>query len=122
MEFKNFKYTKKKDGETKGYLIMVFEDNDQYLEGLDLGKLKEPEIKEAFQVSIEREALEKQLQIEARERGVEYEDYISEPSRQEKLQELKEAMQPFVKQAYRKYLKSNIEEPSTVEVPLGEGK
>lgn len=122
MEFKNFKYTKKKDGETKGYLVLVFEDNDQYLEGLDLGKLEEPEIKEAFQVSIEREALEKQFQIEAEKQGVEYEDYIAEPSRQQKLQQLKEALQPFVKQAYRKYLKSNIEEPSTVEAPIGEGK
>lgn len=122
MDFKNFKYTKKKDGETKGYLIMVFDDSDQYLEGLDLGKLEEPEIKEAFQISIEREALEKQFQIEAEKQGVEYEDYISEPLRQQKLQQLKEAMQPFVKQAYRKYLKSNIEDVAQADMPFAESK
>jgi hypothetical protein len=120
MDFKNFKYTKKKDGETKGYLVMVFEDSDQYLEGLDLGKLEEPEIREAFKISIEREALEKQWAVEAEKQGMSYEDYVGEPVRQEKLQQLKEAMQPFVKQAYRKYLKSNIEDPTPVDNPLEE--
>jgi len=44
MKFKNFTYKKKKDGETKNYLVLITRDDQTHFGGIDLTKLDEKEI------------------------------------------------------------------------------
>lgn len=52
MKFKNFTYTKKKDGETKKYFVLILDDNEAgtHFGGLDLGTLSEDEIKQVIDI------------------------------------------------------------------------
>jgi hypothetical protein len=75
MKFKNFTYTKKKDGETKSYFVMILDENEdpEHFGGIDLGKLSEDEIKQVIDIRKQYET----------------------------------AMRPFVKTAYRQFIKEN---------------
>ena len=55
MKFKNFTYKKKKDGETKNYLVLVTKEDDTHFGGIDLTKLNEREIKVLVDVQKEYE-------------------------------------------------------------------
>jgi hypothetical protein len=55
MRFKNFTYKKKKDGETKNYLVLVLHETDTHFEGIDLTKLEEDEIKVLVEIQKEYE-------------------------------------------------------------------
>ena len=50
MKFKNFEYTKKKDGETRRYLVMVLEDTGDHFGGIELGLLEDNEIASLLEV------------------------------------------------------------------------
>jgi len=52
MKFKNFTYTKKKDGETKKYFVLILDDNEEgvHFGGLDLHTLTEDEIKQVIDI------------------------------------------------------------------------
>jgi len=50
MRFKNFTYTKKKDGETKNYLVMILNTDAEHIGGIDLGKLEDKEITEVIEI------------------------------------------------------------------------
>jgi hypothetical protein len=50
MKFKNFTYTKKKDGETKNYLVMILNEDTNHFGGIDLTKLNEKEISEIVEI------------------------------------------------------------------------
>ena len=52
MKFKNFTYTKKKDGETKNYFVLLLDDNEDgaHFGGLDLGTLTQEEIKQVIEI------------------------------------------------------------------------
>ncbi len=74
MKFNNFTYIKKKDKLTKKYFVLILDENETHLGGIDLGKLEEKEI---------NILLDAQKEYEAK-------------------------MNPFVKKAYRKYIKENV--------------
>lgn len=105
MKIKPFRYTKKKDGETKDYLVLVLEENEKYIEGLDLSKLDEKEITNATSTQIELEALKLQWRQEAKVLGIDYDEYVKDKN----TEWYGEKMSPHFKKAYRKFLKENIE-------------
>lgn len=87
MEFRNFTYTKKKDGETKKYLVMKLDENDKHLGGLDLKELSEYEIEQVIEI---------QKQYET-------------------------AIKPYIKSAYKCFLKENIQNDiAEHQVPLSD--
>lgn len=104
MKIKSFKYTKKKDGETKEYLVLVLEEDEKYIGGLDLGKLEQQEITEATSIQIDLEALKAQWSQEAQELGVDYEEYTKDKD----TTWYAEQMKPYFKKAYRKFLVENV--------------
>lgn len=111
MEFKNFSYIKKKDGETKGYLVLVMEDGENHIGGLDVGKLDDEEIKDALSTAIKIETLERIWRQETK-RDLSIEEMLeADPSKKLEIEPLRENLHRYIKKAYRKYLKSNIQDP-----------
>lgn len=74
MKFKSFTYEKKKDKLTKKYFVLILNDSENHIGGIDLGKLEDSEIEVLLGIQKEYEA----------------------------------KMEPFVKKAYRKYIKENM--------------
>ncbi len=50
MKFKNFKYTKKKDGETKDYLILTLNERENDFSGIELNQLEDKEIEQLIDI------------------------------------------------------------------------
>jgi hypothetical protein len=83
MKFKNFTYKKKKDGETKNYLVLVTKEDETHFGGIDLTKLDEKEIKTLIDVQKEYESnmrifVEKAFRLYIKENVVD-ENNISDP-------------------------------------------
>jgi hypothetical protein len=76
MKVSRFKYKKKKTGEIKDYNVLVLNESEKHMGGIDYSKLDEPEISEATKIQIDYE----------------------------------KKLQPFVKKAYRMFIKENIQE------------
>jgi hypothetical protein len=55
MQFKNFNYTKKKDGETKKYLILLLNEGQEHFGGIELSLLEGDEITKVFNIQKEYE-------------------------------------------------------------------
>jgi len=55
MKFKNFTYKKKKDGETKNYLVLITKEDQTHFGGIDLTKLDGGEIKVLVDIQKEYE-------------------------------------------------------------------
>lgn len=56
MKFKSFTYKKKKDNETKNYLVLITKEDDTHLGGIDLTKLEEKEIQILVDIQKEYES------------------------------------------------------------------
>ena len=110
MKFKIFRYTKQKDGETKNYAILALEEDDQYLEGIDISKISKEEVLEMVKIVSEYERDIASMQKEALVEKKEFSEMISDPEYKEINEKYKENMKPFIKKAYRKFLVSNISE------------
>ncbi|MEM4271180.1 MAG: hypothetical protein QXO70_03755 [Candidatus Pacearchaeota archaeon] len=83
---KQFNYLKSKDKTQKRYTLLMFKEDDNYIEGIDLEKLSEDEIKELITLNKE-----------------EIKDLLNNSS-----EKLKEKNKKFIKKAYRRFLKKNI--------------
>lgn len=55
MKFKNFTYKKKKDDQTKKYLVLITRDDQTHFGGIDLTKLGEAEIRALLDIQKEYE-------------------------------------------------------------------
>jgi hypothetical protein len=111
MLVKNFKYQKKKDNEIKNYLVMILEEDEKHYEGLDLTKLEDKEIEDAKNLVVQFEMKDAKWRREANNNGQDIKNYIEENEDiQKEIDEYKENLKPYVKKAYRKYLKENIVE------------
>lgn len=109
MLVKNFKYQKKKDNEIKNYLVMILEEDDKYYEGLDLSKLGEEEIEEAKNLVVQFEMKDAKWRREANSKKQDIKTYVEEDEEiQKDIDKYKEDLSPYIKKAYRKFLKENI--------------
>lgn len=113
MKLKSFKYTKKKDNKTKNYFIMLLEESDDHIGGIDFSKLEEDEIKRATDIQKKIEAQHLEWTREAEEQDIKLDTYLESKSSEKA--KLEEELKPYVKKAYRKFLVKNIS------TELGEG-
>lgn len=110
MKVKNFKYTKKKDGQTKVYLVLVLDEDEKHIGGIDLGKLEKDEFESCLKTRTEFEVLENEIMVDALSEHKSFEEYVENDRRKSAILEYEEKMQPYIKKAYRKFLTDNIEE------------
>jgi hypothetical protein len=55
VKIKNFEYKKKKSGEIKKYLLMLLDENESHIGGIDFTKLEQDEIDEVIKIQSEYE-------------------------------------------------------------------
>lgn len=108
MTLKSFRYTKKKDGETKNYLVLILDEDEKHIGGIDLSKLDDDEIKEVVEIQKEIEQQYIRWQKEAEEADIELEALLEDSEASARKEELSSKFEPFVKKAYRKFLVENI--------------
>lgn len=110
MKFRNFLYTKKKDGEKKSYFLLELESNEEYVEGIVLPELEDSEVEDLVKKAFHREVKHREWKAEAQEEGLDVEDFLSRnPDVDKERNEIEESIQPYIKKAYRKFLADRIE-------------
>lgn len=108
MTLKSFRYTKKKDSETKNYLVLVLDEDEKHIGGIDLSKLDDDEIKETVDIQKEIDKQYNEWQKEAEEAGIEIDRLLENNEAKARKEELTVKLEPFIKKAYRKFLVENI--------------
>jgi hypothetical protein len=110
MKFRNFLYTKKKDGEKKSYFLLELEANEEYVEGIVLPELEDSEVEDLVKKAFHREVKYREWNAEAQEEGLDVEDFLARhQDLNEERNEIEESIQPYIKKAYRKFLVDRIE-------------
>lgn len=110
MKFRNFFYTKKKDGERNSYFLLELESNENYVEGIVLPELEDSEVEDLVKKAFHREVKYKEWKAEAEKQGVDLEEYLeNNPELNEERDEIEESIKPYIKKAYKKFLADRIE-------------
>lgn len=110
MKFRNFLYTKKKDGEKKSYFLLELEANEEYVEGIVLPELEDSEVEDLVKKAFHREVKYREWSAEAQKEGLDVEDFLARhQDLNEERNEIEESIQPYIKKAYRKFLADRIE-------------
>jgi len=112
MNIKSFIYTKKKDEQTKNYVVLVLDppkDKLHLIGGIELSKLEDKEVKELLFLQNEYEIRIKDLQTKALKENLDFDHLISTDEYIDIQEAYKEKMHPYIKKAYRVFIKENIE-------------
>lgn len=114
MKIKEFTYTKQKDEQVKLYTVLMLdppEDKPHLIGGIDLTKLNDDETKELILMHYEYEVRLKNLQLEALKKPLAFESLIESHEYVDVIDAYKTKMQPYIRKAYRVFIKTRITQP-----------
>lgn len=110
MIIKHFKYQRKKDNQTNNYLVLVFKEDNEYINGIDLGELDKNEIEQVVEIKKNFEATESSWIKKAAAANMSVKDYTNGPEVEKEVYEYSTKIKPYMDKGYKKFLKSNIKE------------
>jgi len=110
MRIDHFSYTKKKDGTTKNYTILILDEDEKYLSGLNIELLELDDMKNITKIISKFEKEKNKLDQKLESGKIQQTLYDAE---MKALSEKRDPdMSEYVKKAYRCFLKENVKEPT----------
>lgn len=111
MNVRKFSYRKKKDEQEKTYIVLLLDPPDNkpdLIGGFDLTKLNDAEIAEIIKLVNEYETDIHILQTDALKRKMSFDEMVNGPDYLKTSEYYKEKTRPFIKKAYRLYIRDRI--------------